>query len=178
MTIHNRQQLLAVIAIAAIALLAADRLVLAPLLASWDQRSSRLQELKQSVSQGQQLLQRRDTIHTRWNRMQTHALPSQTSLAEDLLLKAFDRWAQDSGASIGSIRPQRKTGDPAFTLLECRADASGNLGNLARFLYELEKDPLALKVDLLEMTANDNNGQLLTLTLQVSGLILTSQENL
>ncbi|MCL4178094.1 MAG: hypothetical protein KJ072_10195 [Verrucomicrobia bacterium] len=178
MTIHNRQQLLAVIAIAAIALLAADRLVLSPLAASWDQRTSRLRDLKQSVTQGTQLLQRRNTIRTRWERMQTQALPSQTSLAEDLLLKAFDRWAKESGASIGSIRPQRKTGDPAFILLECRADASGTLGSLARFLYELENDPLAIKIDLLEMTANDNNGQQLTLTLQVSGLILTPRENL
>jgi hypothetical protein len=178
MNIHNRQQLLAVIAITAIAFLAADRLLITPLAASWQQRSARLHDLKQAVSQGALLLEREDTIRSRWERMRSQSLPAQLSVAQDLVLKSFDRWAQESGASIGSIRPQWKTPEPGYSLLECRADASGKLENLARFLYALEKDPLALKVELLEMTSNDNNGQQITLTLQVSGLLLTPQDQL
>ena len=58
--------------------------------------------------------------------------------------------------------------------LECRADASGSLSALTRFLYEIEKDPLALRIDSLEITARDNTGQQLSLNLQVSGLLLTT----
>jgi len=57
--------------------------------------------------------------------------------------------------------------------LECRVDAFGNLSALTRFLYDVEKDPLALKVDALEITTRDNDGQQLSLALQVSGLLLT-----
>ena len=56
--------------------------------------------------------------------------------------------------------------------LECRADAAGSLPALTRFLYEAEKDPLALKVEAVEITARDNDGQQLSLALQVSGLLL------
>jgi hypothetical protein len=59
--------------------------------------------------------------------MRAQTLPAQFSAAEDLVLKSFDRWAKESGARIGSIRPQWKADEPGFTLLECRADASGNL---------------------------------------------------
>ena len=55
MQIKNRQQFLALVAIAAIALLAADRLVYRPLLAGWKARSARITELKKSVGQGGQL---------------------------------------------------------------------------------------------------------------------------
>ncbi len=178
MTIKSRQQLLAIIAIGAIAFLAIDRLVIRPLQNSWTQRSSRLVDLKQSVTRGAYLLERQDIIHTRWERMRSQTLPAQPSTAQDLVLKSFDRWAKESGASIGSIRPQWKGTEPEYALLECRADASGDLASIARFLYELEKDPLALKVDLLEMTSNDNNGKQITLVLQVSGLLLTPQETL
>jgi Tfp pilus assembly protein PilO len=175
MTIRNRQRWLAIVTIALIGLCTAYQLVLSPLLAGWNQRAANLRELKQSVARGNLLLERQQTIRARWERMRAQSLPIQPSAAEDLLLKSFDRWAKAGGASFGSIRPQLKAAEPEFTLLECRADASGSLANLARFLYELEHDPLALKVESLEMTANDNNGQLITLTLQVSGLILTPQ---
>jgi hypothetical protein len=175
MTVRSRQHWLALVTVATVALYAADQLVLTPLIAGWDSRARRLRELSQSITQGDQLLQRQQTIRARWERMRAQALPAQASAAEDLLLKAFDRWSQVSGASFASIRPQLKAAEPGFTLLECRADASGSLANLARFLYELENDPLALKVDSLEMTANDNNGELIGLTLQVSGLILNPQ---
>ena len=58
--------------------------------------------------------------------------------------------------------------------LECRADAFGSIQSLARFLYELERDPLALKVDELEITARDSEGQQLSLSVRFSGLLLTA----
>jgi hypothetical protein len=175
MTIQTRQQWLGVLTIVAIALWGADRLVIGPLTASWKARAARIHDLKQSVSQGAYLLERHDTIRDRWEQMRAQTLPAQFSAAEDLVLKAFDRWAKESGASIGSIRPQWKSQDPDYSLLECRADASGNLTAIARFLYELERDPLALKVDQLEMTSTDNNGSQILLTLQVSSPLLTPE---
>ena len=57
---------------------------------------------------------------------------------------------------------------------ECRADAFGSLPSITRFLYEIEKDPLALKIESVEINARDNTGQQLSLGLQVSGLRLNS----
>ena len=56
--------------------------------------------------------------------------------------------------------------------LECRIDALGSMPALTRFLYEVEKDPLALKVESMDITARDNDGQQLSLALQISGLLL------
>ena len=61
--------------------------------------------------------------------------------------------------------------------LECRVDGFGNLSSLTRFLYDVEKDPMALKVEAVEITARDNDGQQLSLALQVSGLLLTPDSN-
>ena len=60
-----------------------------------------------------------------------------------------------------------------FDKLECRVDASGDLETLSRFLYDIEKDPMALKLQSLEFSSHSDNGQQLTLALQVSGLVLT-----
>ena len=47
---------------------------------------------------------------------------------------------------------------------------------LTRFLYSVEKDSLAMKVDSVEIVSRDNDGQQLTLGLQVSGLVLNPPE--
>ena len=65
--------------------------------------------------------------------------------------------------------------DRTTCTLNCRLEASGDLGTLSRFVYDLEKDPMALKLESVELSAHDNTGQQLTLDLQISGLVLVSQ---
>jgi hypothetical protein len=174
MKLDKRQQLLGILAIAAVVLLGGDRLVFTPLIGAWKARAVRLADLKKSVSDGQALLDREPAIRERWDRMRTNTLASEVSAAENQVLKAFDRWSQDSRAGISSIKPQWKQQADEFMVLECRVDAFGSLSALTRFLYEIEKDPLALKVETVEINSRDETGQQLTLGLQVSGLLLTS----
>ena len=104
--------------------------------------------------------------------MNTNTLPENVSAAENQVLRAFDRWSQDSQISIASIKPQWKQAGEDYMTYECRADAFGSLQAITRFLYEIEKDPMALKIESVEINARDNNGQQLSLGLQVSGLRL------
>jgi len=172
MQINNRQQMLAVVAAAGVGLLVADRLVMEPLKNAWKERSTRIVELRRAVTQGAQLRDRERTIRERWTGMKTNTLPENISAAENEVLRAFDRWSQDSRISIASIKPQWKQADDDYMTYECRADAFGNLQAITRFLYEIEKDPLALKIDSVEINARDTTGQQLSLGLQVSGLRL------
>ncbi len=172
--IDGRQQRLLIIAIVAVGLLGGERLVLNPLKAAWQGREARLTELKRSVARGTSLLSRDRNIRGEWGQMRTNALTGQTSAAQNQMIKAFNRWARESGVTLGSIRPQWKQLADDSLALECRADATGNLGALTRFLYEAETDPLAVRVESLEMTTRDPEGQQLTLGLQVSGLLLKS----
>jgi hypothetical protein len=174
--IKNRQQMLAIAAIAGIALLASDRLLISPLTKRWKERSTRIADLKKSVTQGAQLLERERVIQARWDSMRTNTLPDNASAAENEMLKAFERWSQESRISISSIKPQwKRIGEDSVTL-EYRADALGSMPALTRFLYEVEKDPLAIKVEGVEITSRDNDGQQLSLGLQVSGLLLGTPE--
>src|SRR6266404_1214392 len=176
MKIKNRQQLLAIAAIAGVAFLVSDKLIITPLINGWKERSTRITELKKSVNQGGLLLQREQAIRSRWASMRTNTLPENISAAENEMLQGFERWSQDSHISISSIKPQWKRAGDDYMTLECRADAFGSMQALTRFLYDVEKDPLALKVESVEITSRDNEGQQLSLALQVSGLVLGAAE--
>lgn len=174
METKNRQKLLIIGAVTCLALLLGDSLVFEPLVSSWKSRSERIAQLKQQVSQGVTLMDREQVIHSRWDDMRTNTLPSNTSLAEQEFLKTFNRCAQDSRITISLYRPQWKQNGDDYSTYECRADISGNIETLSRFIYELEKSTMGLKIESMEIATHDDKGQQLTLGIQVSGLLLTT----
>jgi hypothetical protein len=176
MPTKNRQQLLTIVAVAAVALFAGDRLVLSPLTAAWNTRTKRIAELRTKISNGTLLVGREQTIRSRWDEMSRNTLPNNTSTAEQQVFRAIDSWTQDSGVTISAITPQWKHDSDDYTTYDCRVDATGDLSKLSRFLYRAERDPMALKMELVELGARDKEGQQLSLGLQLSALVLTSQK--
>lgn len=175
----NREQLLAAITGLAVLLMVGDNFILQPLSASWAARNKRIEELEQQVAEGTKKLERDRTIRDKWNAMRSHALTNDISGAESQALGAFDRWSRNARVSISSLKPSwKKTSDrEQHQAIEYHADVTGSLANLAQFLYQIEKDPLAMKVDVVDLTTRDVEGRSLTLSLQVSGLVLTPKKN-
>lgn len=176
MKTENRQQFLIILTVVVIAVFAADRLVFGPLTKLWKARSERVAELHKEVTEGMLLLQREKSLRARWSDMRANTLSNNTSLAEQQLLKAFDTWSQESRVSITGITPQWKHDADDYMTIECRVDASGDLATLSRFLYDIEKDHMAVKLESVEISSRDNAGQELAMGLRISGLVLTPGE--
>lgn len=173
METKNRQKLLIILVAIAVALFVGDRIVFEPLVAGWKSRDKEIAELRSKLDNGHHLLQREEQLRSRWESMSTNSLSANQSAGEGELFKAFDRWESDSRITRVGLKPQWKQGeDETYSTLECRADYNGDMDKIKRFLYEVEKDPMGIKVDNVEITSRDDNGQQLTLALQVSGLQL------
>lgn len=177
MQIKDRQQFLTVLAIIAIALLVIDKLIAPPLEGFWDARAQRIEDLQKKVKHGDQMLKRQKWIRSDWADIQAATLTNDMSAAEHQLYSAIDRWTQSSGMSVNAITPQGKDGsDASYKTIECRVDAAGSIDRVTQFLYDLENDPMALKLQSIELTASDSSGQQLALGVQVSGLVLTPNQ--
>jgi hypothetical protein len=172
----NRQHLLLLCSVVVVGLFLGDKLVRAPLWNAWKDRSARLVELKSKVRNGEQLIERGESLEARWSNMRTNALPAANTSAESLVLGAFDRWSKASGVSVTSLRPQWKRGEKNYMLLECRAEIGGTLREVTRFLYELEHDPIGIKVDSATLATRDTDGAQINLTLQASSLQLIARK--
>jgi Tfp pilus assembly protein PilO len=174
MKIENRQQFLIVLVTVAAALLVGNSLIYEPLAKWWSARSQKIIQLRKQVEDGKHLTVREPGIRGQWEQMRTNTLPNDTSLAEQQVLKAFDNWSRESRATITGIMPQWKNDSEDYMTLNCRIEASGNLETLSQFLYDVERDPMAFKLESVELSAHDTTGQQLTLGLQISGLVLNS----
>ena len=172
MKINKREMILGLATVAVMVV----AFVLMPLAGWWSQRAVQLKELRVKVADGNALIKREAGIRSHWSEMQANALPANNSAAEQQLLKALDNWRSDTGAELTSVMPQWKSDSTNYATLNCRVELGGSLGTLSRYLYELEKSPLAVRVDGVELNARDKEGQQLTLGLEVSGLALNQQE--
>jgi len=164
-----------VLTIAVVVLYATDLVVIEPMFGWWKTRAKTVAELREQVKNGRRLIQREAGLRGRWDQMRTNTLPDNPSLAEQQTLKAFDNWARESGSDVTGITPQWNNDSPDHLTLNCRLEAAGDLGTLSRFVYDIEKDPKAFKLESVELSAHDATGQQLTLDLQISGLVLVSQ---
>lgn len=175
MKIKNREKFLLMAAALVVVLLLGDRLVFSPLTRIWKERSEKITGLTKSINNGALLLSRERDMRERWSSMASNTLPVNVSMGESIVLKAVDRWVQASKISFTSIKPQWKQNAEDYMTLECRVDAFGGMEALTRFLYEMETDPLAIKVESMEITARDATGQQLSLGVRFTGLMLTPE---
>ena len=170
--IKDRQRLLITVAVCAVALFAADELVRAPLMKAWNSRAERINTLRNKVARGKMLVQRERAIRNHWTEWQHKALTNNTSAAEQQIYRAIDAWAQDTGVIVNAITPQWKHDSDDYITFDCRVDAAGDINRLSRFLYRAEREPMALRIESVELAARDKEGQQLSLGLQLNGLVL------
>jgi len=177
MKIENRQQFLIMLTAVVVALWLGDMIVFEPLGKLWSSRSTQIKAYREKVKEGKSLIKREKDVRSRWSDMQTNALAANPSLAGQQVIAAFDNWSRATGAEVTSIMPQWKNDSTNYMTFNCRVEASGTMGALSQFLYNIEKGPMALKLDSVELSAQKSDtGQLLTLGLQISGLALLPQK--
>lgn len=175
MKINNRQQLLLILTISIAGFFVADKVIYTPLTDTWKARQKKIRKLRADVINGKNLIAQQDDIRGDWDRMRTNSLPNNDLQAHEQILKSLRDWEQESGVVINGEQPQWKEGDESYRTLVCRVDVSGNLWQLDRFLYDLEKGPSGLRLESMNFITRDSSGRALGLDLQLSGLVLTSQ---
>jgi len=173
----SQEQILLIAAGICLFALFADKMILTPMLNHWDDNTTRIQQLQQDLQKGEMLMLRERALRRTWREMQRDALPNEISVAENQVITAVDRWVNESRISLSSFKPQWREFEENYMTMDCRAVAQGNMEEIARFLYELERDPLALKIESLELSERDGTGNLLSLSLRFSGLQLLEEES-
>jgi hypothetical protein len=176
--IPKRQRLLILVAGAGVLLLVLDRIILTPLGDHWQRNAAEIRQLQGLVANGRGMIARSARLNGIWAGIQSASLPADQAQSEHDLISSLEGWGRASGIEIGSIKPLWKRGDTDnYSVLECRVDATGSLSSLSRFLYELGKSQVAARAESIDLISEDNSGQRLTLSLNLSSLRLSPLED-
>lgn len=177
MTAKRRERMLIAAAVTAVGLLVADRFVLTPLTALWKAQAEESGELAKQIADGALLVERATTLEERWKEMRRRSLPKSTSDAEDKLLNAVGKWAEDVSLQVDSIAPRWVMSEKEGSRLEVRLSAKGDMESIARFLHRLETDSLPVKLEDVELRPRDEKGQEMTLDARFSGIVLPEEKS-
>jgi Tfp pilus assembly protein PilO len=176
MKIENRQQFLVVLTVAAAALYIGVNYILTPLGDWWSARSKQITTLRNQVKDGTYLIGHEASIRGHWSDMLSNSLPSDTSLAEQQVLRSIDDWSGSTGVEVTSLMPQWKADSTNYLTLTCHVETSGDIASLTRFIFDLEKGPMPLRLDSMELGVHDTSGQQMTLSMDVNGLALVQNQ--
>lgn len=176
MQIKNRQQLLIGVVIFAAAVWMADQLIVPSVTKFWTSRAEEIAGLRKKISDGDRLVSRAGSLESRWSYMKTNSFPPAMSITEEIFRQHSLKWSDDSRLSVNSLTGQWKPSDDYLTL-DCHMDVSGSLQSVVRFLFNVEQDPMAFRVESMELASRDKDGQQMVLGMQISALILTPSES-
>lgn len=178
MGFRKRERLLILGAAICVALLLGDRLVVSPLANLWKERADRIAILQKDLARTELLLEREEDIRDRWNEMRSRSLPASQAEAERVTLDAIASWSRSSGLQVSSIRPQWRAEEKGGERrVDFRLSADGGLGQIARFLYELERDNTPARVEDLDITSRDDNGRMLGVDIRFSAICLEEEKS-
>ena len=169
---NKREKLLLTFALLALVILAGDRLVLGPLINSWQTRAANIIQLKRNVEYGNELLPREKSDTKKWERYWGVNLNSTNSVAEDEVLRAIENWTGDSGILLTSIKPQWQNHDDRYRTYDIRLVAEGTMQEAVEFVHAIESDGLPLKIEQLELVSREKTGKLISVSVHFTGLQL------
>ncbi len=108
--------------------------------------------------------------------MLKNSLPPERSEAEQLIYDAMEQWSK-IGLTVTSQRPQWITDRDNNTRIEFRIVATGSIEAIARFLYNVERDPRGLRVQDVEISSRDEAGRNLSMSVLLTGVVLRGAKN-
>jgi len=182
MNLNKRENLILAVAALCITVLIANKFIITPMIDTYHTRTTDISKLKADLERGHYLIKREKDISEDLKKMLASSLPDDTTVVEKQMFAAIERWKGASSLNITAQTPRWEKdvgGDipiqAKINKLEIKISATGTIQSIARFLYEMETDPLALRVEDVEITSRDSKGQNLTLESRVTGLVIAQE---
>lgn len=176
MALTNRERLIMILAGAAVAILIADRYFLGPVLKKRSQTRQMKQTFQAEVEQAKAVLQRQKVIERRWNQMKDAGLSYKITDVEGGVFRHLEGTSQRSRFLLTSIQPERTSNEGRIGQVEFMVSGTGTLDAVTRFLWDIEMADVPVRIDSLQLGANDEDATQLSLQLKLSTVYLIEEE--
>lgn len=165
---NKREKILGVVILGLVGLFLADRFILAPVLAAFDEVATQTDQAREQLGEARALVDSQRTIDARWSAYRRAALPNNDP---DAALQLITRWALDAGLSVDTYTSGRQLQGERFDQKLFSFNAKGNMTSVEAFLWSLRTAPIPLRIESLSLTSRDENKDELALTLTLTTIL-------
>jgi hypothetical protein len=124
------------------------------------------------MTRAQGLFTNSPRVHRKWNEMTAETLKIDGSNAESQIIRAVGDWALKAGLNLSSVKPERAEKEKQFMKITFRANATGNMAAISRFMWALQTSKVPIRVTDLSITTRRDGVDDLSLDLGMSTLYL------
>jgi len=172
MILSRRERYIVIGTVAVVGLLALDRIFLTPLIEHRQLLEAEMRKSTAEMTRAEGLFANSPRVHRKWNEMTATSLKDSGSNAESQIIQAVSNWALQAGLNLSSVKPERAEKEKQFMKITFRANATGNMAAVSRFMWEVQTSKVPVRVTDLSITTRRDGMDDLTLDLGISTLYL------
>ena len=172
MILSRRERYIVIATVIVVGFLALDQLVLTPLFDRREELELKTTQRLKELERANALFTNRTRLNRKWNEMTGTSLQADGSTAESQIIRAVDDWAKQSGLNLSSVKPERAEKEKQFMKITFRANATGNMAAISRFMWSLQTSKAPIRVTDLSITTRRDGFDDLSLDLGISTLYL------
>jgi hypothetical protein len=168
MILSERERYIVLGTVLAVVALALDHFALTPLLAGRSEADNRKKALVAEMSRARSTLKLSQGLKPRWREMVQAGIKSEPAEAESQVLHAIRDWAEESGAALSLLKPDRQTDKTRLPEISFQASGAGNMKALARLLWRIQSAAIPIKVTKVQVSARKEGSDDLSFQLNLS----------
>jgi len=172
MILSRRERYIVIGTVAVVGLLALDRLFLTPLIEKRQFIDERMRQASEEMTRADGLFTNRTRVNRKWNEMSATTLKIDGSNAESQIIRSVGDWALEAGLNLSSVKPERAEKEKQFMKITFRANATGNMAAISKFMWRLQTSKVPIRVTDLSITTRRDGIDDLSLDLGISTLYL------
>ncbi|MGE4286145.1 MAG: hypothetical protein AB7F23_05990 [Phycisphaerae bacterium] len=172
----GKEKKLLIIALAAIALLIADRYIFSPAFAKRGEIKVQKEQARMQLEKAQNLLHSSKSVSERWQAYLDAGLAPEPQKLESTLLRFVDESSRSCDLMLSFVQPGDSDIEQGFGTLEYTISGAGSMRSVTRFIYEIETAELPVKVDSFQIGASDESGSNITVQINISALFLAPEK--
>lgn len=163
--------MLAIATVLVLGALAANTLVVDPLMDRRQETASQRLELEVRLVEAQTLFDQRRLLERRWKNLLSEDLRTDAD-AELRVARALDEWARQARLTLTSRQPDRTASAKGMREITFVVAGRGALDAVASFLHRVETADMPLKIIEMQLGSTGESGDNISLQLRLSTIYL------
>jgi len=172
MILSRRERYIVIGTVAVVGILALDRLFLTPLIERRQVTDAQMRLASEEMERANGLVTNRSRVNRKWNDMSGASLKMDGATAESQIIRAVGDWALEAGLNLSSVKPERAEKEKQFVKITFRANATGNMAAISKFMWRLQTSKVPIRVTDVSITTRRDGVDDLSLDLGISTIYL------
>jgi type II secretory pathway component PulM len=177
MILSRRERYIVIGTVAVVGLLALDHLFLTPLTERREVINAQMHLRQEEMTRATMLLDSRARMNRKWLEMSGTALKTDGATAESQIIRSVGDWALDAGLNLSSLKPERAEKDKQFQKIAFRANGTGNMLAISKFIWRLQTSKIPVRVTDISITTRRDGTDDLSLDMGMSTLYQPPETN-